>query len=154
MKKIVLALTFLCMVMVPVYFMFFWNPYTSYEDVSAISYNVEEVSDISLGEEDIASNNKVEMNKEVSYNKVTNILRMSSNMIREKISKEDVSKINSILSKLSVIDLYRIEELRGLEDEERATEEFVNLIKLRLSNSDYYELKKVLVPYIDFSTLE
>lgn len=142
-KRIILAFVYILSTLISLYFIVLWNPKieSDYNNMaqSVPAFNI---------------NNSYNINdtEEVVENRTESILRISDNSIEE---MNDTSKyrLKKILYKLSINDYEYINDLRKRENKEEAIREFVSMIKKRLSEKDYEEIRGILSPYINFKEI-
>jgi len=103
-----------------------------YEDVD----DVDPVEDIILEEEAAA------------------VFKINKETIPQKISLKDKAKLVKIVGKLSVMDYGNIVEIMNGYDEMGGATEIFNILKKRLPEEDYQEVRDILYPYMYLENIE
>ena len=82
------------------------------------------------------------------------VFKVNKETIPDKISLKDKTKLIKIASKLSLIDYGNIAELMNGYDEMGGATEIFNILKSRLSEADYQEIRDILYPYLYVENIE
>ena len=82
------------------------------------------------------------------------VFKVNKETIPDKISLKDKTKLIKIASKLSLIDYGNIIELMNGYDEMGGATEIFNILKSRLSEADYQEIRDILDPYLYVENIE
>lgn len=146
MKKKIYIIAMTLVALIPTYFIFLWQPAEN---------QIEATNELNVSKEAIQKTYNQKVNTDTVEIPKTNkkpILRIQRDKIKELLSDEDKKKINEILNKLSTVDLNRAEELINNRDSD-SIKEFVLLIKKRLSLKDYKQIETILVPFINFESI-
>lgn len=102
-------------------------------------------------------------NKDVSISDVSNeekeepvitVFKVDKNTIMDKLSVSEKMKLINLSKKLSVIDYGRIKEYLESGEEYDSAVAIFRILKSRLTNDDYKEIKEILTPYIDLEKIE
>lgn len=102
-------------------------------------------------------------NKDVSISDVSNeekeepvitVFKVDKNTIMDKLSVSEKMKLINLSKKLSVIDYGRIKEYLESGEEYDSAVAIFRILKSRLTNDDYEEIKEILTPYIDLEKIE
>ncbi|MGG7142229.1 hypothetical protein ACQPVP_02005 [Clostridium nigeriense] len=139
------ALIYLCTIIIgasiPIYFFLIWEPLNS-QDV--LSENA--IENIDKNNMEVLNNeNKLDvlvLPKEISLNNMFNYL--------ESDKKE---RLNSLLKNLSVVDLIKVNDYFSDKNNAEKIKSGVELVKKRMSASDYEIFKNVIEGQIDSSVL-
>lgn len=159
MKKIVMIFIMSIALGITIYSVAFWEPYKQVDSKTQEGSNIVNVDEIK--EEDENKNvkeeviNTAEVITEESASTIAlnkTIYKIEKDQIKESISKGDLAKIESIVKKISTVDLGRIDLAKG--NGEDGVKEIFNILKTRLSKKDYQIIESILEPYIDFSVFE
>ncbi|MDQ0148802.1 hypothetical protein ACFO6R_00365 [Eubacterium multiforme] len=94
------------------------------------------------GEKDKLANSKVQ------------IFNVKKEEIIGSLSIREKSKIISIINKLSSVDTEKIKEILYKKGENEGAKEVIKILKLRLVEEDYNDIKVILSPYINIELLE
>lgn len=143
MKKLIMIFVVLIASFITIYSVAFWQPYTKVS-------NMKEYSGDGIEIEGESNDNEEHLSMTVNSN--TSVYKVEKDKIREKISKEDFSKVIGISKKLSTVDIGRIEAAQ--QDGEEGLREVFNILNTRLSGKDYKIIESIFDPYIDFSLLK
>lgn len=173
MKKIFLMALMIVSTFITIYAIMFWQPSDKIMADNQIHQQGVE-----------SSNNKVnEVNKEIeeqNYNEEKNnknneyesaslrykeevpvevavqssILKVEESEIEKTIPRDKKERLEGIVKKLSSVDLINIKEKFNKENKEEGFKEGFSIIRTRVSDKDYEEIKEILAEYIDFSVLE
>lgn len=123
----------------------------------------------SLNSEDENSNkilNKEDKNTELEKkdtNNINNKEAIQSNAslftvkkeeILDKLSFKDKTKLLSVANKMSAVDVERIRESLEKNNEKEGAAEVFKVIRRRLTDEDYKQIKEILSPYINIKLLE
>lgn len=123
----------------------------------------------SLNSEDESSNkilNEEDKNTELEKkdtNNINNKEAIQSNAslftvkkeeILDKLSFKDKTKLLSVANKMSAVDVERIRESLEKNNEKEGAAEVFKVIKRRLTDEDYKQVKEILSPYINMKLLE
>lgn len=102
-------------------------------------------------------------NKDVSISDVSNeekeepvitVFKVDKNTIMDKLSVSEKMKLINLSKKISVIDYGRIKEYLESGEEYDSAVAIFRILKSRLTNDDYKEIKEILTPYIDLEKIE
>ena len=74
--------------------------------------------------------------------------------ILDKLSFKDKTKLLSVANKMSAVDVERIRESLEKNNEKEGAAEVFKVIKRRLTDEDYKQIKEILSPYINIKLLE
>ncbi|KJU73232.1 hypothetical protein UC77_00370 [Clostridium baratii] len=74
--------------------------------------------------------------------------------ILDKLSFKDKTKLLSVANKMSAVDVERIRESLEKNNEKEGAAEVFKVIKRRLTDEDYKQVKEILSPYINIKLLE
>ncbi len=148
MKKLIIYLfTILLGASIPIYFLLIWEPLKSEETMSNNTIeNINEENNININEELI--NNSKDVN--------TFLLKQrdDTNSLYNYLDNDRKEKLNTIMKKLSVVDLIKINDLFADKTDDEKIKKGVELAKKRMSSSDYDIFKSILETYIDSSILD
>ena len=123
MKRIVMYLLLLCVVIINVYLIFYWEPQNRVI-------------------------NKEEVSKEtISCSKSAYKLDMKKAL--EQLSPNDRKDFEKIIKKLSTFDIGKIKEYYESSNEEEGIKNIVNLLRKRLTTEDYQRIKKISYSFLD-----
>lgn len=145
-KKKIYIIAMILISLIPTYFIFLWQPADN---------QIELANELNVTKEAIQKTYTQSVNTDTTEIQKTNkkpILRVQRDKIKELLSDDDKKKINEILNKLSTVDLNRAEELINNKDSD-SIKEFILLIKKRLSLKDYKQIETILVPFINFESI-
>ena len=140
MKRITLGIIMIICTAITSYAVFIWKP--NGNNISEKNAKVYSEDDIAM--ETIGESVPVES---------TSIFKVDKRSINESIKKEEKKVIDNILNKVSTIDLGRIDNLLNKDNKEDGVRESLELLKKRLSNSDYKTIESILEEYIDFDVI-
>ena len=146
MKKKIYIIAMILIALIPTYFIFLWQPADN---------QIELANELNVTKEAIQKTYTQSVNTDTTEIQKTNkkpVLRVQRDKIKELLSDDDKKKINEILNKLSTVDLNRAEELINNKDSD-SIKEFILLIKKRLSLKDYKQIETILVPFINFESI-
>lgn len=109
--------------------------------------------------DNIKNNNETlenEISKEEKESVETNvqIFNINKEDILSSLNLQEKTKLLNIAKKLSVVDGEKIKNSMQEKSELEGIKEVFEIIKLRLTDEDYNEVKKVLSPYINIEFLE
>ena len=143
MKKL---LTYICTIIIgasiPIYFLVIWEPLSS-EDV--LSKDIVEESITNSGIEGLNTENKLET---VALKKES-----SSNSMFNNLESDKREKLNSILKKLSIVDLIKVNDCFSDTNNSEKIEEGIKLVKKRVSVTEYDMFKNIIEDQVDSSIL-
>lgn len=111
------------------------------------SYNMKLEENSSRNQRDIEAEDKV-------ANSNVQIFNIKKEEIVSSLNIKEKSKIISIINKLSSVDIERIREMLSKKGEKEGAKEIVRILKLRLVEKDYNDIKSILPPYINIEFLE
>lgn len=143
MKKVFIIITVLIGLLMPMYVIFFWEPY----------------EDISNSEEKVCNNNIKEVNIDSFYNEDENVAENKNIILKNKdadvgITKEEKEKLNDLKKRLSIVDIEKVENALKNSDKDKGVKEALKIIKKRVSSKDYNLIKEIYSKNIDFSLVE
>ena len=143
MKKL---LTYICTIIIgasiPIYFLVIWEPLNS-EDV--LSKDVVEKS---------ITNNSIEgLNDEDKLETVALKKESSSDSIFNNLESDKREKLDSILKKLSIVDLIKVNDCFSDKNNSEKIEEGIELVKKRVSVTEYDMFKNIIEDQVDSSIL-
>ena len=121
------------------------------EDKSSNNILNEEEKNTGMQENDTKDNNK-ESNDAVQSN--ASVFTVKKEEIIDKLSFKDKTKLLSVANKMSAVDVERIRESLEKNDEKEGAAEVFKVIKRRLTDEDYKQIKEILSPYINIKLLE
>lgn len=148
MKRI---LIYLCTIVlgasIPIYFLLIWEPLKSKEALSnnAISSSTDSINELNKNEELVSNGVEVES--------IFLKQRDTSNSLYNYLDTNRKEKLDSILKKLSVVDLVKISDSFSDKDNKDKIKDGIKLVKKRMSLSDYEIFKNILEDYVDLSIL-
>ena len=147
MKKLILYLfTIVLGASIPIYFLLIWEPLKSEEAMSNNTIvNISEENNINTNEEIISNSENV--------NTLLLKQRDSVNSLYNYLDNDRREKLNTIMKKLSIVDLITINDFFADKDDNEKIKKGVELAKKRMSSSDYDIFKNILETYIDSSIL-
>lgn len=143
-KRIILAFVYILSTLISLYFIVLWNP-----KIESSYYNMEP----SVSAFNINNSYNIIDEKQKSGNKIENELKISNEGSIEEISYTSKDRLKKILYTLSINDYEYVYDLKKRENKEEAIREFISIIKKRLSNKDYEEIRVILSPYINFEDI-
>lgn len=177
MKKLFLILIMIISTCITAYTIIFWQPSDKFmaknliqqqegdnsnnksnEDVNGVKY--EKNKEEKLYEEREEDNEsdidtlKSEVDKGLDIAVQGNVLRVDEEGLEKTIPREKKEKVEVIIKKLSSIDLINIKEKFNKENKAEGFRDGFALIKRRVSDKEYEEIKKILEEYIYFDVLE
>ena len=148
MKRVLIyLLTIIIGASIPIYFLLIWEPLKSKE---VLSDNA--ISSITDGDNNITKSNEV-VNNSVDIRAISLKQRENSNSLFNYLDSDRRGKLNSVLKKLSIVDLTKINDFFSNKDNGERVREGVELARKRMSLSDYEIFKNILENYIDLSIL-
>lgn len=121
------------------------------EDKSSNNILNEKEKNTGMQENDTKDNNK-ESNDAVQSN--ASVFTVKKEEIIDKLSFKDKTKLLSVANKMSAVDVERIRESLEKNDEKEGAAEVFKVIKRRLTDEDYKQIKEILSPYINIKLLE
>lgn len=133
MKKVILILLFVIISIVPVYFIFIWNP----EDSVSNAYKNNKSIQVSSNIDDLEGLNTEDKNID-EESKVTML---------SKISEGDRNNIDKIINKLSIIDIIKINDYMTKEDINKGINDILQLTKKRLKQNEFEKIQKIIKKY-------
>lgn len=133
MKKVILILLFVIISIVPVYFIFIWNP----EDSVSNAYKNNKSIQVSSNIDDLEGLNTEDKNID-EESKVTML---------SKISEGDRNNIDKIINKLSIIDIIKINDYMTKEDINKGINDILQLTKKRLKQNEFEKIEKIIKKY-------
>lgn len=143
MKKL---LTYICTIIIgasiPIYFLIIWEPLNS-EDVLSKDVLEESITNSSI--EDLNTENKLET--------VTLKKESSSNSMFNNLESDKREKLNSILKKLSIVDLIKVNDYFSDKNNNEKIKEGIELVKKRISVTEYEMFKNIIEDQVDSSIL-
>ena len=143
MKKL---LTYICTIIIgasiPIYFLVIWEPLSS-EDVLSKDIVEESITNSSI--EDLNTENKLET---VALKKES-----SSNSVFNNLESDKREKLNSILKKLSIVDLIKVNDYFSDKNNNEKIKEGIELVKKRISVTEYEMFKNIVEDQVDSSIL-
>lgn len=162
MKKIFSILMIVISAAITIYTVVFWEPThnitfnsLSEKEKNEGVYNKEEAveKDNAINnEKNIALINSNEESKEVIAK--TSAFKFTEEEMERLIPKSSKEKVKDIVKKLSTVDIIKVKECFNNENKEEGLRDGFNLIRTRISENDYEEIKNILSEYIDFDSLE
>lgn len=148
MKRI---LIYLCTIVlgasIPIYFLLIWEPLKSKEALSnnAISSSTDSTNELNENKELVSNGVEVES---ISLKQ-----RDTPNSLYNYLDTGRKEKLDSILKKLSVLDLVKINDSFSDKDNKDKIKDGIKLAKKRMSLSDYEIFKNILEDHVDLSIL-
>lgn len=143
MKKL---LTYICTIIIgasiPIYFLIIWEPLNS-EDVLSKDVLEESITNSSI--EDLNTENKLET--------VTLKKESSSNSMFNNLESDKREKLNSILKKLSIVDLIKVNDYFSDKNNNEKIKQGIELVKKRISVTEYEMFKNIIEDQVDSSIL-
>ena len=143
MKKL---LTYICTIIIgasiQIYFLIIWDPLNS-EDVLSKDVLEESITNSSI--EDLNTENKLET--------VTLKKESSSNSMFNNLESDKREKLNSILKKLSIVDLIKVNDYFSDKNNNEKIKEGIELVKKRISVTEYEMFKNIIEDQVDSSIL-
>lgn len=147
------------------------------EDNKKIEETNKSSTDIKNEEEkSVVKDNNVELDKEIKansnsrsnskvasvsdvYNEVKeepaiSVFKVDKNTIMNNLSVAEKMKLMNLSKKLSVIDYGRIKEYLESNEEYDSAVAIFKILKSRLTNDEYKEIKDILIPYVDVEKIE
>lgn len=121
------------------------------EDKSSNNILNEEEKNTGMQENDTKDNNK-ESNDSVQSN--ASVFTVKKEEIIDKLSFKDKTKLLSVANKMSAVDVERIRESLEKNNEKEGAAEVFKVIRRRLTDEDYKQIKEILSPYINIKLLE
>lgn len=140
MKRITLGIIMIICTAITSYVVFIWQPNEN---------NISEKNAKVYSEDDIAMET---IGESVPVESIS-IFKVDKRSINESIKKEEKKVIDNIVNKVSTIDLGRIDNFLNKDNKEDGVRESLELLKKRLSNSDYKTIESILDEYIDFDVI-
>lgn len=140
-KILIYLLTIILGMSIPIYFLLIWEPLKSEETLS------ENISDISSNDL-INESNEL---KNISNKDEKLLLKQSnaSNSFFDSLEGNRKESINIILKKLSIKDLIKVNNYFSDKDNKEKIEAGIELVKKRLSYSDYEVFKDIIEGKVD-----
>lgn len=148
MKRLLCFIIMVIFSLIPIYYITIWEPGGMASTVSSVS----------VGRVDYAINDISfkQIEEKASINETINkkpILRMEKKQIEEHMSDEKKKEVRRVLLQLSTVDLIKAKEISEQDDKDKATKEFINLLRKRLSLKEYKKIEEILIPYINFDVI-
>lgn len=110
-----------------------------------------EIKDNKSNDKDVSIS---DISSEVKEEPVITVFKVDKNTIMDKLSVGEKMKLINLSKKLSVIDYGRIKEYLESSEEYDSAVAIFKILKSRLTNDEYKEIKDILVPYIDVEKIE
>lgn len=148
MKRILIYLCTIALgASIPIYFLLIWEPLKSEEVLSnnAISSSSDSINDLNKSGELVSD--------EVKVGSISLKQRDTSNSLYNYLANDRKDKLDSILKKLSVVDLVKVNDFFSDKDNKENIGEGIELVKKRMSVSDYEIFKNILEDYVGPSIL-
>lgn len=143
MKKL---LTYICTIIIgasiPIYFLVIWEP-----------LNSEDVLSKDVVEESITNSSIEGLNTEDKLETVALKKESSSDSIFNNLESDKREKLNSILKKLSIVDLIKVNYCFSDKNNSEKIEEGIELVKKRVSVTEYDMFKNIIEDQVDSSIL-
>ena len=143
MKKL---LTYICTIIIgasiPIYFLVIWEP-----------LNSEDVLSKDVVEESITNSSIEGLNTEDKLETVALKKESSSDSIFNNLESDKREKLNSILKKLSIVDLIKVNDCFSDKNNSEKIEEGIELVKKRVSVTEYDMFKNIIEDQVDSSIL-
>ena len=143
MKKL---LTYICTIIIgasiPIYFLVIWEP-----------LNSEDVLSKDVVEESITNSSIEGLNTEDKLETVALKKESSSDSIFNNLESDKREKLNSILKKLSIVDLIKVNYCFSDKNNSEKIEEGIKLVKKRVSVTEYDMFKNIIEDQVDSSIL-
>ena len=114
----------------------------------------DDIEDINTIDEIDETNDIDDAENIVSEEKTVAVFKVNKETIPKKISLKDKAKLLKIVGKLSIIDYGNIVEIMNGYDELGGATKIFNILKTRLSEEDYQEVKEILYPYLYVENIE
>ena len=143
MKKILIYIvTIVLGASIPIYFLLIWEPLKSEE---ALSENITSIST----EDKLSEKNNLSAEEEIL------ILKQKDNQesLFSYLEGNRRESLNSILKKLSILDIVKVNEYFSDKNNEEKVKQGIELVKRRLSSSDYDIFKNIIGNQVDSSFL-
>jgi hypothetical protein len=131
---------------IPIYFLLIWEPLNS-KDVLSENATGE------LGVTNSDESNIESLNNENEINTLTLQKENSLNSIFNYLESDKKEKLNSILKKLSVVDLIKVNNYFSDKNNNEKIKIGIDLAKKRMSASDYEIFKNIIEDQVDSSIL-
>lgn len=143
MKKL---LTYICTIIIgasiPIYFLVIWEP-----------LNSEDVLSKDVVEESITNSSIEGLNTEDKLETVALKKESSSDSIFNNLESDKREKLNSILKKLSIVDLIKVNDYFSDKNNNEKIKEGIELVKKRVSVTEYDMFKNIIEDQVDSSIL-
>lgn len=143
MKKL---LTYICTIIIgasiPIYFLVIWEP-----------LNSEDVLSKDVVEESITNSSIEGLNTEDKLETVALKKESSSNSVFNNLESDKREKLNSILKKLSIVDLIKVNDYFSDKNNNEKIKEGIELVKKRISVTEYEMFKNIVEDQVDSSIL-
>lgn len=144
-KILIYLLTIILGISIPVYFLLIWEPLKSEETLS------DNVSDISIN----ALSNEKNESENIDNKEEKLLLKQNNakNSLFDSLEGNRRDSANIILKKLSIKDLIKVNNYFSDKDNKEKIEAGIELVKKRLSYSDYEVFKDIIEGKVDSSIL-
>lgn len=139
MKKVRIILISI-FILIPTYFILLWEP----DEITKTTFNLDSMLNVDR-----------ELSKEEKLtNAETKEKYLSISELENKISNDNKDKYKKLLLDLSIIDYEKILVLSKSKNTDESTEEYIRLLRKRLSNDKFIEIKEILMPYINVDDIK
>ncbi|NLK94359.1 MAG: hypothetical protein GX275_04070 [Clostridiales bacterium] len=139
MKKVRIILISI-FILIPTYFIFLWEP----DEITKTTFKLDSMLNVDR-----------ELSKEEKLtNAETKEKYLSISELENKISNDNKDKYKKLLLDLSIIDYEKILVLSKSKNTDESTEEYIRLLRKRLSNDKFIEIKEILMPYINVDDIK
>lgn len=139
MKKVRIILI-LIFISITTYFILLWEP----DEITKTTFNLDSMINVDR-----------ELSKEEKLtNTETKQKYLSISELENKISNDNKDKYKKILLDLSIIDYEKILVLSKSKNTDESTEEYIRLLRKRLSDDKFKEIKEILIPYINVDDIK
>lgn len=112
-----------------------------------------EDNDHNINDDSYEDNEEIDQDQEDALT-ASMIFKVDKNSIDNKISVANKAKLLYYASKLSNFDYATIKDILDNGDEVEGTKDIIKILKSRLKEEDYNEVKKILSPYINVDKVE
>lgn len=144
------VLAYICTIIIgasiPIYFLLIWEPLNS-KDV--LSENA--TGELSITNSDEGSIES--LNNENKLNTLTLQKENSLNSMFNYLENDKKEKLNSLLKNLSVVDLIKVNDYFSDKNNNEKIKMGIDLVKKRMSDSDYTVFKNIIEDQVDSSIL-
>lgn len=163
MKKVLFyTISILLGASIPLYFTFIWEPLKSEK---SISVNLIEVDNNAISsDKDEKSNNELVTNEKIDIrnndiiNKKEDIIKIKQGNITNglflELEKDKKQELNKIFSKLSIIDIIKINDYFSDIVNDEKLKEGILFVKKRISIDEYEYFKDIAKDYIELENIE